>query len=398
MKGGKTFMQPAMLSLCALAAAFAGGWNISADAAGKRPANKTVYVDDIDQWRVEVFAGAANPHGFIQGPRLEAGFGRGGSMCFLPSGEGFMASAGVVMILQRNGTIRWLAGVPGLYGAQDGPVTRATLGRQLSISLDGRDGLYLGDRSNRCIRRLFKKDNRWTVATVAGDPTKPEWRRRPVDGTGRAAIFKYLHSNIIADKDGNAYIMDRNFLRRITPAGKVETLNPKGGPGKPDDAPLETARFNLIMGGGMCFGPDGNIYVADRWNHCIRKVDLTAKRVTVAVGPGRGYRDGPEKACGFHDSPGHIVYDAYRNRFNTNGVDDWGVRVWEKGFMRTIAGGNRRNKGFAGPAKQASLHWAGTRGIDPRPPHDIYFYSGKMWQGRLGRLYKVSAEKKGGAQ
>ncbi|HUT32056.1 MAG TPA: hypothetical protein VNE39_01135 [Planctomycetota bacterium] len=352
------------------------------------------YVGDIDQWQVEVFAGSANPGGILEGPALEAGFDHHGSLCFLPSGEAYFATGGVVFHISKEGTFRFLAGLPGMYGCQDGPVTRATLGLQSSICLDGKGGLYIGDRSNRCIRRLLQKDGGWIVETVAGDPSKPEWKDKPVDGTGREAVFKYLHSNVVADAQGTAFIMDDNFLRRITPDGKVETLNPQGGSGKPDDAPLESARFSLIMGGGMCFGPEGALYVADRWNHCIRKVDLAARQVTIAVGPGTGYRDGPEKNCGFHDSPGHIVYDPYRKRFNTNGVDDWGLRAWQNGEMRTIAGGVPNSKALEGPARESRIGWCGTFALDPRPPHEIYFWSGHGWTGRIGRLYRP-AERKG---
>ena len=43
---------------------------------------KVEYVKDIDDWRVEVFDGAANSDGFLQGPLREAGIGRNAwSMC-----------------------------------------------------------------------------------------------------------------------------------------------------------------------------------------------------------------------------------------------------------------------------------------------------------------------------
>ncbi|GIW85262.1 MAG: hypothetical protein KatS3mg107_0922 [Gemmataceae bacterium] len=378
------------------------------------------YVEDIDNWRVEVFAGAANADGFFQGPLREAGIGRGTwSMCFFPDGQVFLALDGVVMTITKDGVLRFFAGTPGLTGYQDGLAAQALLGRQISICPDGRGGLYVGDRSNRCLRRITQKGKQWIVETVAGDPNKPasedqlklvreEGTLPPVeksdltDGQGKAARFSYLHSNVIADADGNAYLMDSNFPRRITPDGRVETLNPKGGTGVPSpekNEPLISAKFRLIMGGGMCFGGDGNIYVADRWNHCIRKVDLKEKTVSVVVGPGTGYVDGPEKKCGFHDSPGFIVYDPYRKRFYVAGVDDWGLRTWENGFLKTIAGGNIKNKGFEGAAKETSLHWARVIAVDPRPPHDIYFRSGgPFWDGRIGRLYRPADHVKQGAK
>jgi hypothetical protein len=377
------------------------------------------YVKDIDDWRVEVFAGAANADGFVQGPLREAGIGRNAwSMCFFPDGQAFLAVDGVVLTITREGIVRFLAGTPGTTGYQDGAAAQALLGRQISICPDGKGWLYIGDRSNRCLRRLAKDGKEWTVETIAGDPANPaseEQLKRVreegtlppagksdiIDGQGKGARFSYLHANVIADTAGNAYLMDSNFLRRITPQGKVETLNPKGGtglPAKEETEPLEVANFRLIMGGAMCFGGDGAIYVADRWNHCIRKVDLQAKTVSIAVGPGGGYIDGPERKCGFHDSPGHIVYDAYRKRFYMTGVDDWGLRVWQAGFLKTIAGGNNKNKLLEGPAKESSLHWTRVLAVNPLPPHDIYFASGgPVWDGRIGRLYRPADHaKKGG--
>ena len=353
-----------------------------------------IYVDDIDQWRTEIFAGSANAGGLLEGPAMEAGFSHGGSLCFMPSGEGYFANNGVIFYISKEGTFRFFAGIPGIFGCQDGSVEQATLGRELSICLDGKGGFYIGDRSNRCIRKLIKKGEQWVIVTIAGSFRRPEWKDKPVDGVGEEAVFRYLHSNVIADENGIAYVMDNNFLRRIHPDGRVETLNPQGGVGKPDDSPLDSARFNLIMGGGMCFGPDGCIYVADRWNHCIRRVDIKAKQVTIVVGPGSGYRDGPEKSCGFHDSPGYIVYDPYRKRFNTNGVDDWGLRVWQNGEMRTIAGGNRKSDQYIeGPAKESRIGWCGVYAIHPLPPHEIYFWSGHGWKNRIGRLFKPADRK-----
>ncbi len=44
---------------------------------------------------------------------------------------------------------------------------------------------------------------------------------------GREATFHYMHSNVIADRRGNALVIDADFLRRISPEGRVETLNPR---------------------------------------------------------------------------------------------------------------------------------------------------------------------------
>jgi hypothetical protein len=76
-------------------------------------------------------------------------------------------------------------------------------------------------------------------------------------------------------------------------------------------------------------------------------------------------------------------------------VDDWGLRVFEHGSMKTIAGGKSKNQATSGLARDAGIHWGGVRAVDPSSPHDIYFWSGgNDWRGRIGRLYQVARDKK----
>ncbi|MCS6851447.1 MAG: hypothetical protein NZ700_09810, partial [Gemmataceae bacterium] len=54
------------------------------------------YVEGIDDWRVEVYSGALNPGGLVQGPRLQAGHDRRGPIAFLADGSACTAGEGVV--------------------------------------------------------------------------------------------------------------------------------------------------------------------------------------------------------------------------------------------------------------------------------------------------------------
>jgi len=375
-----------------------------------------IFVEDAEQWWGEVYAGALNPGGPLQGPRLQAGLAHPagpGRMCFLQPGEAYIAGQGIIFILTREETVSYFAGSAEMTGYQDGPVAVALFGLELSICPDGTGGLYVSDRFNRCIRRIYRKSGGWMVATLAGDPANPlsdhlirlvrdespqlyvppaaYASRSDHDGFRGKATFSYLHSNLVADQNNNLYVMDADFLRCISPEGQVQTLNPKGGSGNPgpDGEPLQSAHFRLLMKSGIGFGVDGHLYVADRWNHCVREIDLQNKTVATVVGPGRGYIDGPSSQAGFHDSPGYIILDPYRNRFHVNGVDDWGLRVWDGNSIKTLAGGKRENRALEGPAVQLGFHWGGTHAIDPKKPHPVYFWSNQAeWRGRIGRLYR----------
>ena len=96
-------------------------------AAGAGKKSNTIYTDDVDEWHVELFAGAPNSGGMLQGPAMEAGLVSGGSMCVFPDGvhQKFFAGDGVIYRVEKEGTFRRLAGQPGLYGTQDGPIANA---------------------------------------------------------------------------------------------------------------------------------------------------------------------------------------------------------------------------------------------------------------------------------
>lgn len=81
-------------------------------------------------------------------------------------------------------------------------------------------------------------------------------------------------SQIFTDNDGNMYIADsgNHCIRRITPEGMVETV--LGIPGKVGwkDGGSDEALFNTPRGLGIA--QDGTVYVADEGNYRIRKLSI----------------------------------------------------------------------------------------------------------------------------
>lgn len=93
------------------------------------------------------------------------------------------------------------------------------------------------------------------------------------NGEGKATEIKFGYiTDILFDPTGNIFVADSGsrVLRMITPDGYVRNI--AGIPGKTGykDGPANQALFGTLT--SICFDKDGNILVADRINHVIRKV------------------------------------------------------------------------------------------------------------------------------
>jgi DNA-binding beta-propeller fold protein YncE len=123
--------------------------------------------------------------------------------------------------------------------------------------------MYVTDSDNHKIRKITPAGE---VSTFAGSSYGFS------DGPGATAQFQFI-KGIAIDANGNLYVADENShrIRKITPAGVVSTLAGTGSEGFADGAG-STAQFNYPT--GVAVDANGNVYVADKDNHKIRKITI----------------------------------------------------------------------------------------------------------------------------
>jgi sugar lactone lactonase YvrE len=165
------------------------------------------------------------------------------------------------------------AGNTNAPGALDATGTAASFNEPFSFALDTAGNLYVGDYNNHTIRKVTPGAVVTTFAGLAGAPGTN-------DATGTNARFRNP-DGIAVDTLGNVYVADVNnhTVRKITPAGAVTTL--AGAPmqlGATDGT--TTARFYMLT--GVAVDGSGNVYVADRYNHLIRKINPAGLVTTLA--------------------------------------------------------------------------------------------------------------------
>ncbi|MFT5725827.1 MAG: sugar lactone lactonase YvrE, partial [Bacteroidia bacterium] len=173
----------------------------------------------------------------------------------------------------------------------------------------------------------FSYSNAQVVTTLAGSSYGY------VDGTGTAARFS-TPADVAVDLYGNVYVADeRNHrIRKITPGGVVSTL--AGSNGGFLDGTGTSAKFAVPT--GVATDASGNVYVADKGNHKIRKITATGVVTTIA-GSTSGFADGTGASAKF-SAPSGLIVDASGNIFVADGNNHRIRKITPTGVVTTVAG------------------------------------------------------------
>ena len=219
------------------------------------------------------------------------------------SGNVYIADSGSSRILKMdtNGNVTVLAGASS-SGSTNGQGTAASFNFPTGLAVDASGNVFVADMSNNLIRKIDPSGN---VTTFAGSGTQGS-----ANGLGTAASFKSPRG-LALDASGNLYVADsgNNLIRKIDASGNVTTLAGSGVQGAVN-AQGTTASFTAPS--GVSLDKSGNVYVADRGNNLIRKID-TAGNVTTLAGSGaQGMTNGQGTSASFY-TPEGINVDAAGN-------------------------------------------------------------------------------------
>jgi DNA-binding beta-propeller fold protein YncE len=216
-------------------------------------------------------------------------------------------------------------------------------------------------------------DTRWTISTVAGTGAKG------YAGDGGAARDALLNNpfDLAFDPGGNLCFSDtyNHCIRRIDArTGIISTIAGTGEAGfDGDTGPAIKARMNQPY--GIVIDRVGTVYVADRLNQRVRRIDGSTGIMTTLAGDGSGKYSGdggPADRAGLAE-PNGLALDRDHRRLFIADVADHRVRVIDlhSGVIDTFAGtGNGRHAGDGGPAIAADIF--GARAVALAPDGSLY--------------------------
>jgi streptogramin lyase len=257
------------------------------------------------------------------------------------------------------------------FSGDGGPAAKARLYQPFDVALDRHGNLFFSDTFNHRIRRVDAKTR--TITTVAGNG------RKGFGGDGGKATDAMLNEpyGVEIDADGNLYIVDRlNFCIRKVEAktGLIATIAGTGGKSGfgGDGGPATRSLF--VEPNGIALDSNGKLYVADVAGHRIRVMDLAAGTIDTLAGNGKGVTSGdagPLKDATFNGPRAVAIHpDGSLFVVERNGHSVSRIDLKKHTVDRFAGTGKRGYSGDGGPARAATFD--GPKEIDIDRNGNVY--------------------------
>ncbi|WP_161992021.1 IPT/TIG domain-containing protein [Flagellimonas algicola] len=212
-----------------------------------------------------------------------------------------------IVMIDPNGVWSIIAGSSTGHGYVNGLGADARFRNPTEILLEegaGGRALYVSDRNNHAIRRISLDDDQYLVGTYVGPGPEIDLREGYMDGGLSEARFRFPEG-MAKSGEGTILLADygNHRIRAIDQdAGTVGTFAGSDR-GYVNDVPRSEARFRSPR--DVSVAGDGNMYISDRLNHCIRRIDPDGHVTTIAGVPeSEGHNDGPGDGAQFNSPVG----------------------------------------------------------------------------------------------
>lgn len=262
--------------------------------------------------QLSTIAGGGNVEPKDNMPALDAFFLPMNGICLSPKGDLAIAEIGIIRKIDAQTTlIKRVAGNNrDGFSGDGGPARKAGISPRF-IVYDQAGNLYISE-----VTRIRKIDAQTKIiTTIAGTD------EFGFSGDGGPATQASLFNprQIAIDQQGNLFIADsgNHCIRRID--ARTGIITTVAGTGRMygfggDGGPATEASFNSPE--GIALDQAGNLYISDSTNHRIRRVDATTGIITTIAGTGEeGWEGDGDSALNAKINPDLLVFDQTGNLF-----------------------------------------------------------------------------------
>ena len=186
-----------------------------------------------------------------------------------------------------------------------------------------------------------------------------------LDGAGRKAKFN-RPSKLAVDNNGNLYVSDEqnNRIRKISSDGMVTTLAGSGKAGAEDNMIGAKASFNGPS--GIAVDQYGNVFVADVYNHKIRKISPSGSVSTYAGNGQASFADNSEGLKASFHFPVDLSVDAAGNVFVADEANNRIRKITPGRSVSTFAGSGYSGSFDSRHGETATFNQPNGIGIDEK--------------------------------
>jgi len=305
-------------------------------------------------WNASTLAGNG-AYGFVDAQGEAARFYNPSSIALLPAGELVVMDRYNHRLrkIQSNGGVSTLWG-NGERGNRDGDSNQGRLNQAIALLALPNGNLIIADAQNHSLRTLSPQGVMTTLAGTGSESSRDADNQGLIqDGPALNADFNWP-ADLAADPAGNLYIADRynHAIRKLSPEGQVSTLAGNGSAGY-EEGTGKKASFNEPM--GIVLGPDQALYVSDSQNNVIRRVTLLGEVTTFAGSGQAGSRDDQADRAEFR-TPAGLDFDKAGNLYVADRLNHR-IRLIGKDKKVSTLGGDGKPALRNGPGESSAFSY-----------------------------------------